>query len=222
MTSAFLAGPLPMTIDLPDVASLTRPIRATMRRMSTRTVGAETAAAGDSAIERAGRGDQAAFAEFYDDVSPVVYGTTLKVLRNQAMAEEVTQDVFLELWKQAPKYDRSKGSPRAWAATVAHRRAVDRVRSEESTRARDEADARQGAVDHDVVIAEVTSNEDRHAVLAALQQLTDAQREAVSLAYFGGHTYREVAVLLDVPEGTIKTRIRDGLSRLRDLMGAPS
>lgn len=221
MTTAYLSGSTPLTIDFPAVAAVTRPIRATMRRMSDRTPDAAHAAAGDSAIERAGRGDQAAFAQFYDEVSPVVYGTTLKVLRNQAMAEEVTQDVFLELWKQAPKYDRSKGSPRAWAATVAHRRAVDRVRSEESARARDEADARQVTVDHDVVIAEVTSNDDRLAVLAALQQLTDVQREAVALAYFGGHTYREVAVLLDVPEGTIKTRIRDGLSRLRDLMGAP-
>ncbi len=171
-----------------------------------------------SAIERAASGDQAAFAEFYDDVSPVVFGIILKVLRNQAMAEEVTQDVFLELWKQAPRYDRSKGSPRAWAATVAHRRAVDRVRSEESSRARDEADARLGAIDHDVVAEEVATNLDQQQVLEALAQLTAPQREALSLAYYGGHTYREVAAMLDVPEGTIKTRIRDGLIRLRDLM----
>lgn len=172
-----------------------------------------------SAIERAATGDQAAFAEFYDEVSPVVFGTVLKVLRNQAMAEEVTQDVFLELWRQAPNYDRSKGSPRAWSATVAHRRAVDRVRSEESSRARDEADARKTDVDHDVVVEQVTTNSDREHVIAALAQLSDAQREAVTLAYYGGHTYREVAAMLDVPEGTIKTRIRDGLIRLRDLMG---
>ena len=175
-----------------------------------------------SAIERAASGDQAAFAEFYDEVSPVVFGIISKVLRNQAMAEEVTQDVFLELWKQAPRYDRSKGSPRAWAATVAHRRAVDRVRSEESSRARDEADARLGAVDHDVVAEEVATSLDRQQVLAALAQLTAPQREALSLAYYGGHTYREVAAMLDVPEGTIKTRIRDGLIRLRDLMGVTS
>ncbi len=172
-----------------------------------------------SAIERAATGDQAAFAEFYDQVSPIVFGTTLKVLRNQAMAEEVTQEVFLELWRQAPNYDRSKGSPKAWAATVAHRRAVDRVRSEESARARDEADARLAPVDHDVVVEQVTSNLDREHVLGALAQLSDTQREAVTLAYYGGHTYREVAALLNVPEGTIKTRIRDGLIRLRDLMG---
>ncbi|MEO6651706.1 MAG: sigma-70 family RNA polymerase sigma factor [Ilumatobacteraceae bacterium] len=190
--------------------------------MSSRNTSPDAAASGRTAIERAARGDESAFAEFYDDVSPVVFGTTFKVLRNQAIAEEVTQDVFLELWKQAPRYDRSKGSPKAWAATVAHRRAVDRVRSEESSRSRDEADARLGGVDHDVVVDAVTTNFDRDSVLQALAQLSAPQREAVSLAYYGGHTYREVAAMLDVPEGTIKTRIRDGLSKLRDLMGAAS
>ena len=175
--------------------------------------------AGRSAIERAGQGDERAFAEFYDEVSPVVFGTTLRVLRNQAMAEEVTQEVFLELWRQAPRYDRSKGSPKAWAATIAHRRAVDRVRSEESARARDEADANQTRVTHDVVVDEVTTNFERARVVDALARLSEAQREAVSLAFYGGHTYREVAAMLNVPEGTIKTRIRDGLIRLRDLMG---
>lgn len=193
-----------------------------MRRMSSRTSSSGTAASGETAIERAARGDESAFAEFYDEVAPVVFGTTVKVLRNQAIAEEVTQDVFLELWRQAPRYDRTKGSPKAWAATIAHRRAVDRVRAEESARARDEADARLGAVDHDVVVDAVTTNFDRDSVLRALAQLSAPQREAVSLAYYGGHTYREVARLLDVPEGTIKTRIRDGLSKLRDLMGAAS
>lgn len=175
---------------------------------------------GRSSIERAAHGDQVAFAEFYDEVSPAVFGTTLRVLRNQAIAEEVTQEVFLELWRLAPRYDRTKGSPKAWAATVAHRRAVDRVRSEESSRARDEADANQVTVDHDVVVDEVTANFERATVLAALDRLTEAQREAVSLAFYGGHTYREVAAMLNVPEGTIKTRIRDGLIRLRELMGA--
>lgn len=173
-----------------------------------------------SAIERAGSGDQAAFAEFYDEVSGVVFGTILRVIRNQAIAEEVTQDVFLELWRLAPRYDRSKGTPAAWAATVARRRAVDRVRSEEAARARDEADVQLAEPDRDVVVDQMTANFERRSVIEALQQLSEAQREAVSLAYYGGHTYREVAVLLDVPEGTVKTRIRDGLIRLRDLMGA--
>lgn len=174
---------------------------------------------GPSALERAATGDQAAFADFYDEVSPAVFGTTLKVLRNQALAEEVTQDVFLELWRLAPRYDRSKGSPAVWACTIAHRRAVDRVRSVEAARARDQADARLAVVDHDEVVDEVTSSLDRSDVSAALAQLSEAQREAVALAYYGGHTYREVAELLDLPEGTIKSRIRDALIRLRDLMG---
>lgn len=220
MSVALLASTPPVTVNFPEVASFGAPARATMKRMSSRVTSSGAAASGETAIERAARGDEAAFAEFYDDVSPVVFGTTLKVLRNQAIAEEVTQDVFLELWKQAPRYDRSKGSPKAWAATIAHRRAVDRVRSEESSRVRDQADARLGVVDHDVVVDAVTTNFDRDSVLQALAQLSVPQREAVSLAYYGGHTYREVATLLDVPEGTIKTRIRDGLSKLRDLMGA--
>lgn len=197
-----------------------RPRRGTMEDMTFDVPGGDVAEPALSAIERAASGDQAAFAEFYDEVSPVVFGTTLKVLRNQAMAEEVTQDVFLELWKLAPRYDRSKGSPKAWAATIAHRRAVDRVRSEESSRARDEADANQMVVEHDVVVDAVTANFERETVIEALARLSEAQREAVSLAFYGGHTYREVALLLNVPEGTVKTRIRDGLIRLRDLMGA--
>jgi RNA polymerase sigma-70 factor (ECF subfamily) len=188
--------------------------------MTARPTVADDAVPGRSAIERAARGDEAAFAEFYEAVSPVVFGTTLRVLRNQAMAEEVTQDVFLELWRLAPRYDRSKGSPKAWAATIAHRRAVDRVRSEESSRARDEADANMTSVEHDVVVDQVTANFERETVIEALARLSEAQREAVSLAFYGGHTYREVAAMLNVPEGTIKTRIRDGLIRLRDLMGA--
>ncbi len=219
MTATF-ALPTPILgFRLAERGSLERPRRGTMAGMTSSVPNRDLAEPALSAIERAASGDQAAFAEFYDDVSPVVFGTTLKVLRNQAMAEEVTQDVFLELWKKAPLYDRSKGSPKAWAATVAHRRAVDRVRSEESARARDEADARLGAIDHDVVVEEVATNLDQQQVLEALAQLTAPQREALILAYYGGHTYREVAAMLNVPEGTIKTRIRDGLIRLRDLMG---
>lgn len=216
------------TLSLPSVpasfcvmvsAPSRRPRRATMDVMTPVPPTPDDVVAGRSAIERAGQGDERAFAEFYDEVSPVVFGTTLRVLRNQAMAEEVTQEVFLELWRQAPRYDRSKGSPKAWAATIAHRRAVDRVRSEESARARDEADANQTRVAHDVVVDEVTTNFERATVVDALARLSEAQREAVSLAFYGGHTYREVAAMLNVPEGTIKTRIRDGLIRLRDIMG---
>lgn len=200
------------------VASFTEPVRATMRRMGFGATPAGASAPRATSIERAAFGDESAFAEFYDEVSPAVFGTTLKVLRNQAIAEEVTQEVFLELWKKAATYEPTRGAPKAWATTIAHRRAVDRVRSEESSRARDEADARIRDVDRDVVSDAVGVNDERTLVLACLAQLSTVQREAVSLAYYGGHTYREVATLLDVPEGTIKTRIRDGLTRLRELM----
>ncbi len=126
------------------------------------------------------------------------------------------------LWRQATRYDRSKGSAAAWAATVAHRRAIDRVRSEESSRARDDRASHVAVPAADVVadevVDEIATGLDRQRVQTALAKLTDAQREAVTLAYYGGHTYREVAVLLDVPEGTVKTRIRDGMIKLRDLL----
>jgi RNA polymerase sigma-70 factor (ECF subfamily) len=172
---------------------------------------------------RVGRGDEAAFAEVYDHLGPLVYGIVLRVLRDPAQTEEVTQEVLVEIWRLAPRYERSKGSPKSWAATIAHRRAVDRVRSEQSVRDRAERLGRQASEDHDVVADEVQTTLDvgfdRARVQRALGHLTRLQREAIELAYFGGHTYREVAVLLDTPEGTIKTRIRDGMSRLRDELG---
>lgn len=180
---------------------------------------AESAAAD---LRAAGRGDESAFARLYDATSPLVHGIVVKVIRDRAMAEEVTQEVFVELWRLAPRYDPARGSVRSWVATVAHRRAVDRVRSEESARARDLADARDQAVPHDTVVEEVTDRLDRARVANALAELTASQREAVTLAYYGGHTYRQVATLLELPEGTVKTRIRDGLIKLRDLLGVPT
>lgn len=174
------------------------------------------------ALRGAGRGDEQAFARFYDLVSPTVFGTVLRVVRNRSFAEEITQEVFVELWRQAPRYDPDRGSPTTWAATIAHRRAVDRVRSVESSRARDDRHARDTPADRDVVADTVTDEAaaeyDRERVTKALGQLTEVQREAVTLAYYGGHTYREVATLLDTPEGTVKTRIRDGLIKLRDYL----
>lgn len=177
---------------------------------------------GDAAsalLRRAGRGDQQAFAELYDVLSPLVHGVVLKVVRDPAQAEEVTQEVFVELWRTATRFDGSKGSARAWASTLAHRRAVDRVRSEQASRDRQQRDAAAAMRDHDMVVDEVESGLDQARVRRALGQLSELQREAVELAYFGGHTYREVAVLLGVAEGTVKSRIRDGMIRLRDELG---
>jgi RNA polymerase sigma-70 factor (ECF subfamily) len=174
-------------------------------------------------LRRAGRGDQSSFAELYDALSPLVYGVVLKVVRDPSHAEEVAQEVFVELWRLAARFDGTKGSAKTWAATLAHRRAIDRVRSEQATRVRQDRDANQTIRnERDVVAAEVESSFDQVRVRRALTQLSELQREAVELAYFGGHTYREVAVLLDVAEGTVKSRIRDGMIRLRDELGGES
>jgi RNA polymerase sigma-70 factor (ECF subfamily) len=170
-------------------------------------------------LRRAGRGDQAAFAQLYDVLAPLVHGVVLKVVRDPAMAEEVTQEVFVELWRLAARFDSSKGSARSFTTTLAHRRAIDRVRSEQASRDRQQRDAAAASREHDSVAAEVEASLDRVRVRRALATLSDLQREAVELAYFGGHTYREVAVLLDVAEGTVKSRIRDGMIRLRDELG---
>ncbi|HAP76248.1 MAG TPA: RNA polymerase subunit sigma, partial [Acidimicrobiaceae bacterium] len=136
-------------------------------------------------LRRAGRGDQAAFAEFYDVLSPLVHGVVLKVVRDPSHAEEVTQEVFVELWRLAARFDGTKGSARSWAATLAHRRAIDRVRSEQASRDRQERDAAAAPRDHDMVEAEVETTLDQARVRRALSQLSELQREAVELAYFG-------------------------------------
>ena len=170
-------------------------------------------------LGHAGRGDQVAFADLYDALAPLLYGLVLKVVRDPAQSEEVTQEAFVELWRLAPRYDASRGSVRSWAATIAHRRAIDRVRSEQSARDRAEREAQKRPIQYDDVAEHVVANIDGTRVRKALERLTEIQRQAVELAYFGGHSYREVALLLDVAEGTIKTRIRDGMIRLRDELG---
>lgn len=174
----------------------------------------------DDLLERAARGDQQAFAQVYDTLSSGVFGTCLAVLRDRDHAAEVTQEVMLELWRTAPRFDRLRGSARTWALTLAHRRAVDRVRSVQAERARD-----QRVMDthlerpFDVVAEEVEGTMDRARVRQCLGGLTPTQHEAVVLAYYGGRTYREVADHLATPVATVKTRIRDGLIRLRDCLG---
>jgi RNA polymerase sigma-70 factor (ECF subfamily) len=201
------------------------PVPPPDRRGAASSVDDGTAAdpAGDL-LRRAGRGDESAFAQLYDLLSAQVYGVVLKVVRDPAQAEEVAQEVFVELWRQAARFDPVRGSLRSWVITMAHRRAVDRVRSEQASRERSDREAfratvEQDAVGRDVVLNEVEATFDRARVRRSLGQLSDVQREALELAYFGGHTYREVALLLDVAEGTVKTRIRDGLIRLRDELG---
>ena len=170
-------------------------------------------------LSRAGRGDQAAFGELYDALAPLLHGLVLKVVRDPAQSEEVAQEAFVELWRLAPRYDASRGTVRSWAATIAHRRAIDRVRSEQASRDRTERESQKRPIQEDDVVEQVVANIDGTRVRKALERLTEIQRQALELAYFGGHSYREVALLLDVAEGTIKTRIRDGMIRLRDELG---
>jgi RNA polymerase sigma-70 factor (ECF subfamily) len=170
-------------------------------------------------LQQVAQGDRQAFAQLYDLTSPKVFGLIRSVVRDRAMAEEVTQEVFLQVWKQAPRFRPDMGSAPAWISTVAHRRAVDRVRSEEASRARLQRDQRMDMTSAPGPESAILDQVDRQRVRAALAQLTERQRRAIELAYYGGHTYEEVAVLLDIPAGTAKTRIRDGLIRLRDALG---
>ncbi|GAA2133831.1 sigma-70 family RNA polymerase sigma factor [Nocardioides bigeumensis] len=171
-------------------------------------------------LRRSARGDQQAFAELYDATSARVHGLVLRVVRDPAQAEEVTQEAFLEIWRTAARFDSDRGSAVSWLLTLGHRKAVDRVRSAEASTRRDtKYHDTNHQVAHDETADAVTTTLEAQRVRHAMQQLTEAQREAIGLAYFGGYTHTEVATMLDLPVGTAKTRIRDGLIRLRDAMG---
>jgi RNA polymerase sigma-70 factor (ECF subfamily) len=174
----------------------------------------------DDLLRRVARGDEPAFAALYDMVSPRVYGLARRVVRDPAQAEEVAQEALVEVWRTAARFDPAKGSATSWILTITHRRAVDRVRSAQAGAERE----RRVAVSHvdtpyDDVVEEVTASLEQQQVRRCLKGLTDLQREALTLAYYGGYTYREVAEKLDTALPTIKTRMRDGLIRLRDCLG---
>jgi RNA polymerase sigma-70 factor (ECF subfamily) len=171
-------------------------------------------------LRRAATGDESAFAELYDAVSARLFGLVRRVVRDPAQSEEVTQEVFLEIWRHSARFDPSKGAALSWMLTIAHRKAVDRVRSAEAARHRDEGyGASTHDVTHDSTSEAVVERLDAERVHRALETLTQAQRQALELAYLGGYTHTEVASMLDLPLGTAKTRIRDGLIRLRDTLG---
>ncbi|MDQ3628636.1 MAG: ECF RNA polymerase sigma factor SigK [Actinomycetota bacterium] len=173
----------------------------------------------DELLESTARGDEQAFGRLYDQLSSAVHGLGRRVIRDPARAEEITQEVFLQLWQTAHRFDSSRGSARTWVMTLTHRRAVDVVRRDQSSSDREDRYDWTGGPDVDVVAEAVTARFEHEQVRRCIGSLTDLQREAVTLAYYGGYTYAEVASLLDANLATIKTRMRDGLIRLRDCMG---
>ncbi|MEU2179609.1 sigma-70 family RNA polymerase sigma factor [Streptomyces thermolilacinus] len=171
-------------------------------------------------VARVADGDREAFAVLYDAVAGPVYGLVLRVLRDPAQSEEVAQEVMVEVWRSAARYAPERGGVTTWVLTIAHRRAVDRVRSEQAAANREERSAHAAHTPpYDQVSEEVAVRLESEQVRRCLGSLTDLQRQAVTLAYYQGYTYREVAAYLATPLGTVKTRLRDGLIRLRDCMG---
>lgn len=174
-------------------------------------------------IERIARGDRDAFATLYDRIAPRVLGLVTRLLRDHAQSEEVVQEVFLEIWQTADRFDASKGTVVTWIMTMSHRRAVDRVRAAQASRVRDvKVGLRDRDPEFDSVAESAETRLEHERVERALASLSDLQRQAVTLAYYGGYSQSEVAAILQIPLGTVKTRLRDGMIRLRGELGVAS
>ena len=198
-------------------------LRIVTRNLDDDVDGTTPVVTSEDLLGRVAQGDQLAFAELYDRTSSRVFGLVKRLLRDHAQSEEVTQEIFLEIWQTATRYEPGKGGAMSWMLTMTHRRAVDRVRASQASRDRD---VRIGIRDHAPAFDSVTENVEirieSERVKEAMQRLTELQRQAVSLAYFGGYTHSEVSQMLKVPIGTVKTRLRDGMIRLRDELGVGS
>ncbi|WP_372593519.1 sigma-70 family RNA polymerase sigma factor [Actinotalea sp.] len=165
-------------------------------------------------------GDEDAFELLYARIAGPVFGLAVRILRDRDLAQDVAQEVLGEVWRLAARFDPERGTAMGWVLTMAHRRAVDRVRREEVRTATISKEAATWvAADHDVVVDTLERQWDAALVRRAMGTLTTIQREAIELAFFRGYTHQQVSAALDVPLGTAKTRIRDGLIRLRDAMG---
>ena len=174
-------------------------------------------------LMRVGEGDEQAFAALYDATASRIFGLVRRLLIDPAQAEEVTQEVYLEIWQTASRYKPERGSAMSWMLTMAHRRAVDRIRASQASRDRDvRVGIRDYDREYDSTAEHVEVRLESERVKRALRGLTELQRQAVELAYFGGLSHTEISTRLHVPVGTIKTRIRDGMIRLRDALGVTS
>jgi RNA polymerase sigma-70 factor (ECF subfamily) len=203
------------------------PLGGSVNRRRDTTAGRPPAAGPTSApddgvgalLTRTARGDERAFTELYDAVAARVYGLCLRLVRDPAQAEEVSQEVLLEVWRTAARYRPEHGAGLVWILTVTHRRAVDRIRSAQARRDRERrVGTAAGGDTVDDVVDTVTARLEYQQVRRCLRTLTALQRQAVELAYYGGRTYREVAESLDVALPTVKSRMRDALIRLRDCL----
>jgi RNA polymerase sigma-70 factor (ECF subfamily) len=183
-------------------------------------------ATADELLGRVATGDRDAFEQLYSIFAGRVLGLVTKLLISHHQSEEVCQEVFLEIWTNAAKFQRSRGTAVSWIMTMAHRRAVDRIRASQASRNRDlKIGVRDFAESYDHVAHEVELSIENERVKEALQRLTVLQRQAVTLAYYGGYSHSEIGAMLETPTGTVKTRLRDGMIRLRDELGvtaAPS
>ncbi|HUG49933.1 MAG TPA: ECF RNA polymerase sigma factor SigK, partial [Terrimesophilobacter sp.] len=159
----------------------------------------------------------------YDLAAPRVFGMVLRLVIDRAQSEEVTQEVFLEIWQSASRFDPNKGKAMTWILTMARRRAIDRIRASQAARDRDtRIGVRDFQAEYDDVAETAELRIEGGKVDAAMRELSDAQRLVISLAYYGGQTHSEIAGTLGVPIGTVKTRLRDGMIRLRTVMGVTS
>jgi len=173
-----------------------------------------------SLLARIAAADQTAFSELYDLTASRVLGLVTRVLVDRAQSEEVTQEVFLEIWQTAGRFAPNKGSATTWILTMAHRRAIDRVRAAQAGRDRDvRIGIRDLGRDYDQVAEQAEVSLEHEKVAAAMGRLTELQRQALQLAYYGGYSHSEIAGILQCPVGTVKTRLRDGMIRLREEMG---
>jgi RNA polymerase sigma-70 factor, ECF subfamily len=173
----------------------------------------------DGLLLRVAAADQPAFDQVYRKLARPAYGVIRRVLRDPARSEEVTQEVMLEVWRTAARFDPGQGRAATWVLTIAHRRAVDRVRTESAASAREQKTAWVDTGPADPVADIVEAGLDRQRVRGCLEGLTEVQRQSITLAYYGGYTYRQVADQLGATLAAIKSRIRDGLLRMRDCLG---